>query len=76
MKIVRRENESLESMLKRFRRDVNEGSILAEYKKHEFFTPKPVAARQKQQAAAANRRKYERIGRQMASRFGGRNYDD
>lgn len=50
-KVVGRENEDLESLLRRFRRQVNDANILGECRKREFFVSKAQKRREKSKQA-------------------------
>ena len=56
--ISSRENEPVETMLRRFKREVSNSGVLSELKKREFFE-KPSVARKKAREAAT-RRKFRR----------------
>ena len=60
-KVVAREGENLEELLRRFRRSVNDANILGECKKREYFLSKADARRRKSKEAAAKRRKVARL---------------
>ena len=53
-----RENESLESALKRFKRQCARTGVLAEARKREHYESPSVKRRKKSEAARAKRRKY------------------
>lgn len=38
--VKKRENESLDDMLRRFRKEVEKDKILEDYRKHEIYTPR------------------------------------
>jgi small subunit ribosomal protein S21 len=71
-KVVRRENEDLESLLRRFRRQVNDANILGECRKREHFISngekkkerkiKKLMAIRKQQAEARREERYDLLG--------------
>ena len=61
--VRRRDNEDLESMLRRFRRKVNDDMIFADLKKKEFHMTKAQKRRKKEHDAAAKRRKFSRTFR-------------
>lgn len=60
-KVTAYENESLDDLLRRFRRKVNDANILGECKKREFYLSKAQSRRAKQKEAAAKRRKQARL---------------
>jgi small subunit ribosomal protein S21 len=45
--VKKRENESLDDMLRRFRKEVEKDKILEDYRKHEIYTPKTKKKRKK-----------------------------
>ena len=53
-----RENESLESALKRFKRSCAQSGVLAEVRKREHYESPSVKRRKKSEAARKNRKKY------------------
>ena len=53
-----RENESLESALKRFKRSYAKSGVLAEVRKREHYESPSVKRRKKSEAARKNRKKY------------------
>ena len=53
-----RENESLESALKRFKRSCAKSGVLAEVRKREHYESPSVKRRKKAEAARKNRKKY------------------
>ena len=53
-----RENESLESALKRFKRSCAKSGVLAEVRKREHYESPSVKRRKKSEAARKNRKKY------------------
>ena len=53
-----RENESLESALKRFKRSCAKSGVLAEGRKREHYESPSVKRRKKSEAARKNRKKY------------------
>ena len=55
-KVVARENESVDDLLKRFKRQVNNENIIEEYKKHDFFLKKSLKRKEKSKRAR-NRKK-------------------
>lgn len=55
--VVRRENESLEDLLARFKRQVSKDGILTEVKKREYYMKPGVKIREKRKANAAKKRK-------------------
>lgn len=52
-----RKNESLESAIRRFRRNVSKSGTLTEYRKREYYV-KPSVRRKKKSEAARKRRHY------------------
>lgn len=71
-KVVRRENEDLENLLRRFRRQVNDANILGECRKREHFISngekkkerklRKLMACRKQQAEVRREEKYDLLG--------------
>ncbi len=57
MTVIARPNESIDSLLKRFKREVERDGVLADLRKHEFFE-KPSVKKKRKSAAA---RKRERL---------------
>lgn len=55
-KVVLKEGETVEELLRRFKREVNAAGILPECRKREFFTPKGLARKLKSQAARIKNR--------------------
>ena len=53
-----KENESLESALKRFKRQCARAGVMAEARKREHYESPSVKRRKKSEAARAKRRKY------------------
>ena len=53
-----RENESLESALKRFKRSCAKSGVLGEVRKREHYESPSVKRRKKSEAARKNRKKY------------------
>ena len=53
-----KENESLESALKRFKRSCAKSGVLAEVRKREHYESPSVKRRKKSEAARKNRKKY------------------
>ena len=70
-KVVRREGEDIESLLRRFKRKVNDADVLNDMKKHEFYLSPAQKRRKKREEAEQKRRKYER----MQERFNRPDYD-
>lgn len=68
MAVRKRENESIDSLIKRFNREVNNAGVLAEIKKREFSMTKSQKRRKKREEAALKRRKYERMQRRFSYR--------
>lgn len=64
-KVVRREGEEIESLLRRFKRKVNDDMILSDMKKHEFYLSPSQKKREKRKQAELKRRKYERMQRRF-----------
>ena len=58
--VVAGENESFDSLLKRFNKKVQQGGILSEVRRHEYYE-KPSSRRKRKRAAA--RRKSARASR-------------
>ena len=54
--VVRRENESIEDALRRFKREVSKVGVLREARRHEHYQ-KPSEAKKLKRAAAAKKRK-------------------
>lgn len=71
MATKRRDGESLESLLHRFKREVNDAMILSDLKKHEFYKSPSQKKREKREAAARKRQKFERAQRRRLSRLDG-----
>lgn len=65
-KVIKRENENVEDLLRRFKRMVNEENILHDIKEHEYFTPKPVKRREKQKENEIKRRRALKMARLRA----------
>lgn len=65
----RRDGESLESLLHRFKRSVNDGGVLADLKKHEYYKSKSVKKREKREAAKQKKLKQERAMRRRLARM-------
>ena len=55
-KVVARENESVDDLLRRFKKQVNNENIIEEYKKHDFFLKKALKRKEKSKRAR-NRKK-------------------
>ena len=53
-----KENESLESALKRFKRSCAKSGVLAEVRKREYYDSPSVKRRKKSEAARKNRKKF------------------
>ena len=53
-----KENESLESALKRFKRSCAKAGVIAEVKKREHYVSPSLKRKQKSEAARKNKRKY------------------
>ena len=53
-----KENESLESALKRFKRSCAKAGVIAEVKKREHYVSPSLNRKQKSEAARKNKRKY------------------
>ena len=57
-KVVLREDETLDSLLKRFKTSVKKSGNLDDLKRHQFFTKKSIARKEKSKLARIkNRRK-------------------
>jgi small subunit ribosomal protein S21 len=58
IKVILREDESIESLIKRFKTSVKKSGILDDLKRHKFFTKKSLAKKEKSKLARIkNRRK-------------------
>ncbi|MBQ2184412.1 MAG: 30S ribosomal protein S21 [Lachnospiraceae bacterium] len=55
-KVLVRDNENLESALRRFKRACQNDNIIAEYRKHEFY--KKPSVKKKEKSEAARHKKY------------------
>lgn len=64
-KVVRREGEDIESLLRRFKRKVNDADVLHDMKKHEFYLSPAQKDRVKRKEAELKRRKAERIAKRF-----------
>ena len=53
-----KENESLESALRRFKRSDAKEGVIAEYKKREHYVSPSLKRKQKSEAARKNKRKF------------------
>lgn len=53
-----KDNESLESALRRFKRSCAKSGVLAEVRKREFYDSPSVKRRKKSEAARKNRKKF------------------
>ena len=53
-----KENESLDSALKRFKRSCAKAGVLSDLRKHEHFESPSVRRRKKSEAARAKKRKF------------------
>ncbi|MBI2940826.1 MAG: 30S ribosomal protein S21 [Chloroflexi bacterium] len=60
MHIVRRDSESFEEFLRRYKRNFTQSGILREYKRHRFFVGPSEARRLKQREAARRLRRRQR----------------
>lgn len=60
--VIVRENESLDTALKRFKRECQKAGIIADIKRHEFYE-KP-SERRKRKQQAARKRENQRIKRE------------
>ena len=60
-KTVRREGEDLESLMRRWKRDINDNNTLAEIKKHEYFVSRGEKNREAKKKAIQKARKAERM---------------
>ena len=57
-KVVARSGETLDELLRRFKKQVNNSYILQDYKKHDFFLKKSLRRKEKSKLARIkNRRK-------------------
>ncbi len=56
-KIYVKENESLDSALKRFKRDTAKAGVLADLRKREYYQSPSVKRRKKSEAARKNKNK-------------------
>ena len=54
-KTIVKENESLDDALKRFKRQVNKASIIADYRNHDFFLKKGLKRKLKSENARRKR---------------------
>ena len=57
-KIYVKENESLDSALKRFKRDTAKAGVLADLRKREYYQSPSVKRRKKSEAARKNKKRY------------------
>lgn len=64
-KVVRREGEEFESLLRRFKRKVNDAEVLHDMKKKEFYLSPSQKKRKKREEAEQKRRKAERLQRRF-----------
>ena len=53
-----KENESLESAVRRFKRSVAKEGVIAEYQKREHYVSPSLKRKQKSEAARKNKRKF------------------
>ncbi len=67
--VVRRENESSESLIKRFRNKVSRDRIFSELKKRRYFVTKGEEARIAKRKGIARARRAARKRRQRANRW-------
>ena len=67
--VRRRDGESLESLMHRFKRVVNDAGIMSDLKKHEYYKSKSVKKREKRAAAQQKRLKQERAMRRRMARM-------
>ena len=67
-KVVKRENEDIESMLRRFRRKVNDENVLGEMKKREAFRSKSEIKRLQKKEAKRKAQRAQRIEFQKEQR--------
>lgn len=58
-KVVKRENESVEQLIKRFRRKVQEENIMKELRKREYYRSPSIKKKEKHKEAEKRRRKQE-----------------
>ena len=54
---LRKDNESFDSLMNRFKQDCARQGLISEIKKHEYFYPPSIMRRKKRIAAAKKRRK-------------------
>lgn len=64
LKVTAREGEDLDSLLKRFRHQVNDANVLGECKKREHYMSKAEARREKSKAAALKLAKNKKFRKQ------------
>jgi len=67
--VVRRDNESSESLIKRFRRKVSRDRILSELRRRRYFVTKGEGERIAKRKGIARARRKARKRRQAASRY-------
>lgn len=60
-KVVKRDYEDLDSLLRRFKRKVNDDMILADMKKHEYYRSPMQKKREKRKNALLKRQKQEKM---------------
>ncbi len=58
--VYKRENETIEQLIKRFKKAVKNDGILEEYKKREFYVAPALKKKLKHEAALKNARKYQK----------------
>ena len=63
--VVSGENESLDSLLKRFNKKVQQSGVLSEMRRHEFFEKPSIKRKRKE---ADKRRKSSRVSKKMVNR--------
>lgn len=61
--VKRKENESIDSMLRRFKRKVNDEMIIADVKKHEIWLTKSQKRREKRKKNQQRLRRAERMNK-------------
>jgi small subunit ribosomal protein S21 len=59
IQVVRRENEDIESLIKRFKKKVNRSGILIDVKRNAFYEKPSVAKKRKRNEAKVRREKEE-----------------
>lgn len=66
--VTRNQNESFESLLKRFKKSVEKSNVLIEYKKHTYYEAPSEKAKRKHENALKRLRKEARIKENLANR--------